>query len=56
MLKKFIMDESGLETVEWAVIAAIIVGGVISAIGIIATNVTTRFETLRDATGPATTP
>ena len=49
MLKRFIRDESGLETVEWAIIAAIIAGAVIIAISNIATKVTARFQALDSA-------
>ena len=49
MLKRFIRDESGLETVEWAIIAAIIAGAVIAAIASIANKVTTRFNALDNA-------
>jgi Flp pilus assembly pilin Flp len=51
MLKRFIMDESGLETVEWAIIAAIISAAVITAIAAISTNVKTKFQNLETATG-----
>jgi len=49
MLKRFIRDESGLETVEWAIIAAIIASGAIVAISFIADKVTLRFNTLNEA-------
>ena len=52
LLKRFIMDESGLETVEWAIIASIIAGGAIVAIGFIAGKVTLRFEALNTAITP----
>ena len=32
MLKRFIKDERGLETVEWVVMAALIVLGIVAAI------------------------
>ena len=32
MLKRFIKDEQGLETVEWVVMAALIVLGIVAAI------------------------
>ncbi len=49
-LKRFIRDERGLETVEWAVIAALIVAGLVLVIKELGTNVEARFGDLRDAT------
>ncbi len=51
LLKKFVKDEAGLETVEWAVLAAIIVGATVTAIGLIGTGVSTRFQGLQGAVG-----
>jgi len=48
--KRFIKDERGLETVEWAVIAALIVAGLIAIITGLGQNVENRFTALRDAT------
>ena len=53
-LKRFIKDEQGLETVEWAVIAALIVVGLIAAITGLGGNVLTSFEALEDATSSGT--
>ncbi|OQY05713.1 MAG: hypothetical protein B6I25_05245 [Planctomycetales bacterium 4572_13] len=49
MLKRFIKDEQGLETVEWAVIAALIVAGLILVITQLGDAVKTNFETLEAA-------
>jgi Flp pilus assembly pilin Flp len=49
MLKRFIMDESGLETVEWAIIAAIISAAAITAIGLISGKVGNKFQALQNA-------
>jgi Flp pilus assembly pilin Flp len=51
-LKRFIKDEQGLETVEWAVIAALIVAGLIAIITGLGTNVEARFTELQNATAP----
>ena len=51
-LKRFIKDEQGLETVEWAVIAALIVAGLIAVIGGLGTNVLNAFTSLQTATTP----
>jgi len=44
-LKNFVRDESGLETVEYAVMTALIIGGVIVAIGLLALAIQGRFTT-----------
>ena len=49
-LKNFVKDERGLETVEWAVIAALIVAGLIAIITGLGNNVETRFAELENAT------
>jgi pilus assembly protein Flp/PilA len=46
MLKRFIRDERGLETVEYAVIAALIVVGAIVTIGVIGNKIASTFNTL----------
>lgn len=51
LLKRFWSEEEGLETVEWAILAAIIAGGLVTAITAIATAVGTRFNTLKTAVG-----
>ena len=43
MLRKFVSDERGLETVEYAVMTALIVAAMVTAIGLLATAVTGRF-------------
>ena len=50
MFKKFVCDESGMETVEWAILAALIVAGLVAVITTLGTNVLNKFTTLRDAT------
>lgn len=50
LMKRFIREESGLETVEWAVLAALIVTGLVGVIGTLGDNVLAAFETLRDST------
>jgi Flp pilus assembly pilin Flp len=46
----FIRDDRGMETVEWAVLAALIVAGLIAVIAGLGTNVLNRFTTLQTAT------
>ena len=46
MLKRFIADESGLETVEYAIIAGLIVVGVIATVVSIGGWVATQFTAL----------
>ena len=50
VLWKLLQDQSGMETVEWAVLAAIIVAGLVAVITTLGSNVMTKFTHLRDAT------
>lgn len=52
-LKKFWSDEQGLETVEYAIMAGLIVIGAIIAITTVGTNVAARFGDLGNATSVA---
>ena len=49
LFKKFLADEQGLETVEYAVIAGLIVVGAIATIASIGYWVATRFTELETA-------
>ena len=46
MIKRLLADDQGLETVEWGVMAAIIVGAVIVALTTLGTNVLDKFNIL----------
>ena len=46
LCKKFISDERGLETVEYAIVGGIITAAVIIGIGALGQNVTMQFEAL----------
>ena len=50
LLQRFVKDEKGLETVEWAVIAALVVAGLVGTITALGGNVLTAFGTLQTAT------
>ena len=49
-LRRFVRNEEGMETVEWAVLAALIVAGLIGAITALGTNVLSAFNKLASAT------
>jgi Flp pilus assembly pilin Flp len=49
-IKRLLADERGLETVEWGVIAAIMVGGVIAALTTLGTNILGQFNILIENT------
>ena len=49
-LKKLVLDEQGMETVEWAVLAALIVAGITAIIVALGTNVKSAFNNLETAT------
>ena len=46
LLKKFLSDEQGLETVEYAIIVGLIVAGTVAVIAAIGVWVNTQFTTL----------
>jgi Flp pilus assembly pilin Flp len=50
LLKKLVRDDSGMETVEWAILAALIVAGLVAVITTLGQNVLTKFTTLKNAT------
>ena len=52
-LMKFLREEDGLETVEYAIIAGLIVVGTIVTIGLIGGDVATIFGILQGHTGTA---
>ncbi len=51
LFKKFVQDEQGLETVEYAVMTALIVAALIAAIGALAAAVTGRFGAVSTVIG-----
>ncbi len=50
VMKRFGRDDRGMETVEWAIMAAILVAGLVGVIGGIGTNVLGKFTSLQTAT------
>lgn len=51
--KRFVKDERGLETVEYAIIAGLIVVGTIATIATIGVWVKAKFDALEGALNPA---
>jgi pilus assembly protein Flp/PilA len=49
MIKRFLSDEKGLETVEYAIIAGLIVVALIALMSAIGTKVKGKFQALHDA-------
>jgi len=49
-LRYFLNDEAGMETVEWAVLTALVIGGVLLVIAGLGTNVAHQFAWLQTAT------
>lgn len=47
VIRKFISDERGLETVEYAVMTALIVAALVTAIGLLTGAVSGRFDSVR---------
>ncbi len=50
VLGKLLRNEQGMETVEWAILAALIVAGLVGVITAIGTNVSASFNNLKTAT------
>jgi Flp pilus assembly pilin Flp len=46
MFTRFVKDEKGLETVEYAVMTALIVAALVTAIGLLTAAVSGRFDTV----------
>lgn len=51
LLKRFVSDEQGLETVEYAVMTALIVAALILAITTLSGTITTRFDDVEQVIG-----
>lgn len=51
MIKAFIRNESGTETVEWAVMAGLIVAALVTAVTAIGTWANGRFQALKTNLG-----
>ena len=49
-VRSLLRDEQGMETVEWGVMAALIVAALVTAIAALGDNVLAKFEGLVDAT------
>ncbi len=50
MLRRLAREEQGMETVEWAILAALIVAGLVTVISTLGSHVLAKFTTLQDAT------
>jgi Flp pilus assembly pilin Flp len=51
VLKKFVTDQRGTETVEWGIMAGLIVAGLVTTVGLIGTWVHTKFTGLKSDLG-----
>ena len=52
MLRKFVADEGGLETVEYAIITGLVVAGVVLTIGALGVWVKAQFDNLKNDLDP----
>jgi Flp pilus assembly pilin Flp len=50
LVSLFIRDERGMETVEWGVLAALIVAGLVGVIGGLGSNINKKFQNLQTQT------
>ena len=51
-IRGFMADDRGLETVEYAIVAALITVAAVTAITLVGTNVASKFNTLANKVGP----
>lgn len=51
LIKRFLRDESGLETVEYAIMAGLVVSGLVAIVASIGAWVKSRFEALQAELG-----
>jgi Flp pilus assembly pilin Flp len=51
-VRRFLKDDRGMETVEWAILAALIVAGLIGIVAGVGGNVKSAFTNLQSATTP----
>jgi len=49
-VRRFARDEQGLETVEWAILAALLVAGLVAIITGLGNNVVNKFTAMQNAT------
>ena len=50
IVNRFFRDECGMETVEWGVLAALIVAGLVAVIAGLGGNILNKFTSLQTAT------
>ncbi len=50
LMARFMRDEQGMETVEWAILAALIVAGLVAVITGLGNNVLNKFTLMKNAT------
>jgi Flp pilus assembly pilin Flp len=49
LVTRFLVDDQGLETVEWAIMAALIVSGIVAAVLLLAPKVAARLDAMEKA-------
>jgi pilus assembly protein Flp/PilA len=52
-LKRFFNDESGATAIEYGLIAALVAVAIITAVGLLGTNISTQFNTIATTIGAA---
>jgi pilus assembly protein Flp/PilA len=55
-MKKFFKNESGATAIEYGLIAALIAVVIITAVGLVGTNLNSRFEAVATSIGTGTAP
>ena len=52
LIKKFVKEEEGTETVEWAILAALLLAVVAAVWGVLGTAVTTKIQAIAATISP----
>jgi len=50
LITRFVCDDRGMETVEWGIMAALIVTGVVAVVKTLGTQILAKFTALQTAT------
>jgi len=48
--RRFAADQRGLETVEWGIMAALVVTGLVAIVGLLGSQILNKFTTLQTST------
>jgi len=50
LVRRFVSDQRGMETVEWGILAALIVTGLVAIVGLLGGQILNKFTALQTST------